>query len=166
MPRLSRVVPPSALASTKATSEEQFDGAAAEVGLSFEPLPVLPNGVEVTWFGRRLAGANVAELTAAQQQIIVDATYRFGLVHVPRQTLTPHDEIRLATLFDHDPANVDEGHPVKTISRLEQFPCIVVQGLGVIEDHHGIEHRELQPFPTFKHMWHTVRSYPARGRST
>ena len=156
-PRVSQTVAPSELASVDRTTEEQFTAAADAAGLVFRPLPAVPrSGHQVDWFGRIVEGASVAALTAAQQQLIVDGLYRYGLIHIPQQHgLVPQDEIRLATLFDYDPPNVDKGHPVRTISRVDEFPCIVVQGLGEITEHWGIDHRDLQPFPTFKHMWHT-----------
>ena len=153
--RLNEPLAPTDFASVLQTTEEQFDAQAAQAGLTFTPLPPVPrSGHRVTWFGRQVRGAAVASLTPAQQQLIVDGLYRYGLIHLPEQHgLRPHDEIRLATLFDYDPPNVDKGHPVRTISRIDEFPCIVVQGLGEIRQHWGIEQRELQPFPTFKHMW-------------
>eukprot|EP01043_Picozoa_sp_COSAG02_P015612 COSAG02_NODE_669_length_18681_cov_170.310499_6_plen_172_part_00 len=152
---LSAPLVPSEFALVSATTEEQFASYAAEAGLTFTPLPPVPrSGHTVNWFGRQLEGAAAAALTQPQEQVIVDGLYRYGLVHIPGQHgLRPHDEIRLATLFDYDPSNVDKGHPVRTISRIEEFPCIVVQGLGEIAKHWGIEQRDLQPFPTFKHMW-------------
>lgn len=154
-PRLSEPLLPSEFALVTQTTEEQFATHAASAGLSFTHLPPVPrSGHRVTWFGRQVEGATVAVLTSAQQQVLVDGLYRYGLLHLPGQHgLRPHDEIRLATLFDYDPPNVDKGHPVRTISRIDEFPCIVVQGLGEITQHWGVEQRSLQPFPTFKHMW-------------
>lgn len=155
--RTSEPVVPAPPASFSETVDETFDARAEAEGLAFEPLPVQRNGNAVTWFGRTVRGANLsANLSAAQSQLLVDGMYRYGLLHLPDQTLTPEDEIRIATLFDHDPESVVKGHPVKTVSRLPSpLNCVVLQGLGSVLDHHGIERRELEPFPTAQHMWHT-----------
>jgi hypothetical protein len=91
--RTSEPVVPAPPASFSETVDETFDARAEAEGLAFEPLPVQRNGNAVTWFGRTVRGANLsANLSAAQSQLLVDGMYRYGLLHLPDQTLTPEDE--------------------------------------------------------------------------
>jgi alpha-ketoglutarate-dependent taurine dioxygenase len=138
-------------------SEPAFIEHAAAHGITFGPVshPFAPEHACPTHFGRVVSGADVAQLNPAQQQILVDALYRYGLLHVPGQDhLSPEDEVAFATLFDYEVENLLAGHPATAILRIPQHPCINVQGNATISDHHGIEGTRELKF-TASQSWHT-----------
>jgi len=140
------VVPPS----EPLPSPDELTQRAALVGVEFSALQ--------PWFGATVRGSDLhsSSTTATQAQLLVDALYVFGLLHFPSdEPLSPANQVAFATLFDHEPANLHEGHPVQTITRLDHHPCVVVQGHDRITNHHGISDKQLTPFPTKRHMWHT-----------
>jgi len=122
--------------------ETDFLAHATKHGISFglTSHPFAPEHACPTHFGRVVRGADVSRLTPAQQQILVDALYRYGLIHIPGQGhLTPADEVAFATLFDYELENLRQGHPATAILRIPQHPCINVQGNTTISEHYGIE---------------------------
>lgn len=88
---------------TRHVSEAEFVAHAAAHGLSFSPAvhPHAPSDFRCpTHFAKRVHGADVARLTGPQKQVLVDALYRFGLIHLADQAhLTPADEVAFATLW-------------------------------------------------------------------
>ncbi len=123
-------------------SETEFLAHASKHGITFDHTthPFAPEHECPRHFGRTVRGADVAHLTAGQQQVLVDALYRYGLIHIPGQAhLTPVDEVAFATLFDYELENLLQGHPATAILRIPEHPCINVQGNATISDHHGID---------------------------